>query len=167
MADAGRCLKNDSYIKAADAAATFVLTNLRRDGRLLRTHTAGEAKLNAYIEDYALLVDGLIALHQATGEARYLQEADSLTTKQIELFWDEKNGGFFFTSADHEELIAKLKDVFDGPLPSSNAVAARKDDRSEGRVRGVHHKVGRAVILLDVWRLILPSQSDVQCQFRC
>jgi uncharacterized protein YyaL (SSP411 family) len=125
LADAGRCLKNDSYTKAADAAATFVLTNLRRDGRLLRTHTAGEAKLNAYIEDYALLTDGLIALHQATGEERYLHEANSLTAKQIELFWDQKNGGFFFTSADHEELIAKLKDVFDGPLPSSNAVAAR------------------------------------------
>jgi uncharacterized protein len=125
LADAGRCLKNESYLKAADAAATFVLTNLRRDGRLLRTHTAGEAKLNAYLEDYALLVDGLIALHQATGDERYLHEADALTAKQIELFRDDKNGGFFFTSADHEELIAKRKDASDGPLPSGNAVAAR------------------------------------------
>ncbi|RIK75553.1 MAG: thioredoxin domain-containing protein [Planctomycetota bacterium] len=125
LADAGRCLKNDGYLKAADAAATFVLSNLRRDGRLLRTHTAGEAKLNAYLEDYALLVDGLIALHQATGEERYLREADALTAKQIELFWDEKNGGFYFTSADHEELIAKRKDAFDGPIPAGNAVAAR------------------------------------------
>ncbi len=124
LADAGRVLRNESYIDAAKAAATFVLTNNRRDGRLLRTHTAGEAKLNAYLEDYVLLCDGLIALHRATGDDNWLNEADSITAKQIELFWDEKNGGFFFTSADHEELIAKRKDTFDGPIPSGNAIAA-------------------------------------------
>ncbi|MEX2187132.1 MAG: thioredoxin domain-containing protein [Pirellulales bacterium] len=125
FADTGRILKNERYIDAAKAAATFVLTNLRRDGRLLRTHTAGEAKLNAYLEDYVLLVDGLIALHQATGDANWLNEADALTAKQIELFADEKDGGFFFTSADHEELIAKRKDSFDGPIPAGNATAVR------------------------------------------
>jgi hypothetical protein len=125
LADAGRVLKNEQYLDAAKAAATFVLANLRRDGRLLRTHTAGEARLNAYLEDYVLLADGLIALHQATGDANWLNEAESVTAKQIELFADEKNGGFFYTSSDHEELIAKRKDAFDGPIPAGNAVAAR------------------------------------------
>jgi uncharacterized protein YyaL (SSP411 family) len=124
LADAGRCLKNTDYMVAAERAADFVLKNLRRDGRLLRTHTAGQAKLNAYLEDYVLLVDGLVALHQATNNRRWLDAADELTRKQIELFWDDRTGGFYFTSNDHEQLIARRKDAFDGPIPAGNSVAA-------------------------------------------
>jgi uncharacterized protein YyaL (SSP411 family) len=124
LADAGRCLKNAEYTAAAGRAADFVLGNLRRDGRLLRTHTAGTAKLNAYLEDYVLLVDGLLALHQATNNRRWLDAAEELTRKQIELFWDDRTGGFYFTSNDHEQLIARRKDAFDGPIPAGNSVAA-------------------------------------------
>jgi uncharacterized protein YyaL (SSP411 family) len=124
LADAGRCLKNPQYTAAAERAADFVLNNLRRDGRLLRTYTSGQAKLNGYLEDYVLLADGLIALHAATGSRRWLDTADDLTRKQIELYWDERNGGFYFTSSDHEQLIARRKDAFDGPIPAGNSVAA-------------------------------------------
>ena len=125
FSDAGRGLKNPRYIAAATKAADFALTQLRApDGRLRRTFGQGEAKLNAYVDDYAFLVDGLIALHKATGEEKWLRAADELTAKQIELFWDERRGGCFFTSGDHESLLARAKDFTDGAEPSGNSVSA-------------------------------------------
>jgi len=125
LADAGRLLENPDYVQEAGTAAEFVLATLRTpDDRLLRTFGAGKAKLNAYLDDYAFLVDGLIALHQATGETRWLEHAEHLARKQIELFWDDARGGFFFTSSDHETLIARSKDPSDSALPSGNAVSA-------------------------------------------
>ena len=125
LADAGRILEDDSYTAAAAKAADFVLSELRTDdGRLLRTYGKGRAKLNAYLDDYAFLTEGLIALHRATGDERWLETADSLTEKQIELFWDDQAGAFFFTSHDHEALIARGKKLTDGVLPSGNAVTA-------------------------------------------
>jgi len=125
LADAGRGLKNPAYVQAAVAAAHFLLNNLRTDdGRLLRTHSQGEAKLNAYLDDYAFFVDGLIALHRATDDPQWLAAADELTAKQVELFWDDDQGGFFFTSGDHESLLARGRDPVDGVEPSGNSVSA-------------------------------------------
>ncbi len=125
FADAGRGLKIERYTEAAQRAADFTLANLRTgDGRLLRTYGQNKAKLNAYLNDYAFLVDGLIALHRATGDDKWLTAAADLTAKQIELFWDEDNGGFFFTSKDHEELLARGKTPYDGAEPSGNSVSA-------------------------------------------
>jgi uncharacterized protein YyaL (SSP411 family) len=124
FADAGRILKESKYVAAAEKSATFVLERLRdKDGRLLRSYAGGEAKLNAYLEDYAFFVNGLLALHQATGDQRWLDEAAKLTDLQIKLFADEKQGGFYFTSGDHEKLIARSKDFNDGVQPSGNTVA--------------------------------------------
>ncbi|MEX0938003.1 MAG: thioredoxin domain-containing protein [Pirellulales bacterium] len=125
LADAGRILEEPRYVAAARRAANFVLSDLRsEDGRLWRTYSQGEASLNAYLDDYAFVAQGLLALHLATGEARWLEEAQQLTDKQIELFWDEKIGGFYFTSHDHEELFARIKKWTDGALPAGNSVAA-------------------------------------------
>jgi uncharacterized protein YyaL (SSP411 family) len=124
FADAGRILKEPKYIAAAEKAATFILDKLRdKEGKLRRTYAGGTAKLNAYLEDYAFLTDGLLALHQATGNQRWLDEAEKLTAKQIDLFADEKRGGFFYTADDHEKLIARAKDYGDGVSPSGNAMA--------------------------------------------
>jgi uncharacterized protein YyaL (SSP411 family) len=125
LADAGRILKEPRYLEAASKAAEFVLTTLRQpDGRLYRTYAGGQAKLNGYLNDYAFLADGLIRLHQATGDKRWLNEADEVTQKQIELFADETGGAFFFTSKDHEELLARTKELADNALPAGNSVAA-------------------------------------------
>ena len=126
LADAGRVFQNQTYTDAAASAADFVLAKMRsQDGRLFRTHTAGKAKLNAYLDDYAFLCDGLIALHRATGDSKWLAAADQLTQLQIKLFGDEKRGGFYFTSNDHESLIARGKQPSDGAQPAGNSVAAQ------------------------------------------
>ena len=125
LADAGRFCNQPTYTALAAEAAEFVLKTLRRDdGRLLRTYTAGEAKLNAYLDDYAFLIDGLIALHQATGEQKWLQHADRLTKQQIELYGDVQRGGFFFTTMDHETLIARSKNLTDSAQPAGNSLSA-------------------------------------------
>jgi uncharacterized protein YyaL (SSP411 family) len=124
FADAGRILKNERYLQAAARAATFVLDNLQtEDGRLQRSYRNGTSQLNAYLVDYAFLVDGLIALYRATQDPRWLEAASKLTDKQIELFWDDEAGGFFFTSGDHETLIARAKKQTDSVLPSGNGIA--------------------------------------------
>lgn len=124
-ADAGRLLENPQYLEIAKSAASFALKSLRKpDGTLFRTYGGGQAKLNAYLDDYAFLVNGLIAIHQATGDAQWLAAAKELTDIQIEQFWDPTSGGFYFTSQDHQSLIARAKDPVDSALPSGNSVAA-------------------------------------------
>ena len=124
FAEAAAILERDDYAEIAKMNARFVLDNLRRDGLLLRTYKDGKAKLNGYLEDYAFLVDGLLNLFEATGEFEWFEEAQALAGKMIEEFWDEKEGGFFFTGKSHEELIGRSKDYFDNATPSGNSVAA-------------------------------------------
>jgi uncharacterized protein len=124
LADAGRYCERPEYTDFAVQAAEFLLANVRDgQGRLRRTYSQGEARLNAYLDDYAFLVDGLIALHQATGDDRWLDTADELTQAQAELFWDARVGGYFFTTSDHETLIARSKQLTDGAIPAGNSVA--------------------------------------------
>ena len=124
FADAAAILNNDDYLSIAKQNAEFLLREVQKDGRLLRTWKDGRAKLNGYIEDYANLADGLIQTFQASGELRYLEEAKRLADLMITEFWDEENGGFFFTSNDHEELIVRNKDFYDNATPSGNSAAA-------------------------------------------
>lgn len=124
FSEAGAILNRPDYTAAARRNAEFVLSNLRRDGLLLRTYKDGVAKFNAYLEDYAFLIDGLVTLFETTGEFRWLREASSLTDRMIEEFWDDQNGGFFFTGKSHENLIVRSKDYFDNATPSGNSVAA-------------------------------------------
>jgi uncharacterized protein YyaL (SSP411 family) len=129
-ATAGRLLQEPKYVATANQAADFVLQNLRtKEGRLQRTYGAAPgqqaaARLTAYLDDYAFLVHGLLALREATGEAKRLEEARSLTDRMVQWHADEKNGGFFYTSHDHEKLFARAKDHYDGAQPSGNSVAA-------------------------------------------
>ena len=124
FAEAAAVLVNQEYLQIAKENADFLLENLRSDGSLLRTWKEGRAKLNGYLEDYANLADGLIALYQVSGVIGYLDEARNLADAMITEFWDEESGGFFFTSNDHEELIVRNKDFYDNATPSGNSAAA-------------------------------------------
>ncbi len=124
FADAAAVLRSNEYLEIAVKNAEFILSQLQRDGRLLRTWKDGAAKLNGYIEDYANVADGLMELYQVSGEIRYLIEAKRLADLMIIEFWDQENGGFFFTSNDHEELIVRNKDFYDNATPSGNSVGA-------------------------------------------
>ena len=104
--------------------AGFILTELQKNGRLLRTWKDGKAKLNGYVEDYANVADGLVELFQVSGDAEYLTEAKRLADLMITEFWDAESGGFFFTSNDHEQLVVRNKDLYDNATPSGNSVAA-------------------------------------------
>jgi uncharacterized protein len=130
LATAAIALKEPKYAEAAGKAADFILTTMRtKDGRLLRTYALtaegkGEAKLNGYLDDYTYLVHGLLKLHDATGNAKWLDASKSLTDLMLKWHGDTAAGGYFFTSSDHEKLFARPKDFSDGVQPSSNAVAA-------------------------------------------
>jgi uncharacterized protein YyaL (SSP411 family) len=125
LADAGAVLGRDDYLDAARGAAEFVLSELRDEsGNLLRTYKDGRAHLNAYLEDHAFLLEALLALYEATFEQRWFEQARALAERTIERFGDPERGGFFSTSSDHEELIARRKEVGDHPIPSGNSSAA-------------------------------------------
>ncbi|HWO83288.1 MAG TPA: thioredoxin domain-containing protein [Solirubrobacterales bacterium] len=125
LADAGAVLGGEDYLDAARGCAEFVLGRLRDgDGRLLRTYKDGRAHLNAYLEDHAFLLEALLALYEASFEERWFAEARSLAETTIERFGDPERGGFYSTSSDHEELIARRKEVGDHPIPSGNSSAA-------------------------------------------
>src|ERR1700694_3324020 len=110
FAEASAILERPDYRKVAEANAEFLLKHLRRDGLLLRTCKDGEAKLNAYLEDYACLIDGLVCLYEATGEFSWLTASVELSHKMTAQFWDDDQGAFFFTGTSHEQLIVRSKD---------------------------------------------------------
>src|SRR3954454_23443148 len=124
LADAGAVLEDQRDLDAATQCADFVLTRMRdENGRLLRTWKDGEGRLNAYLEDHAYLVEALLALYEATLEVRWFDAARETADAMIARFGDDERGGFFTTSNDHEELIARRKDVGDHPIPSGNSSA--------------------------------------------
>ncbi len=126
FAQAAQVLNNPEYEKAAVNAADYLLRTMRQDdGRLYRTCGAGSApKINGYLEDYAFVVDALVTLYETTFEPRWIEEATALAKVMLDQFWDEQEGGFYFTGRDHEELIARNKDLQDGAVPSGNSMAA-------------------------------------------
>ncbi len=123
FAEAGRYLERLDYIEVATKNAEFLLRELRKDGRLLRTYKDGRAHLNGFLEDYAFLADGLLALYEATFEPRWFAEARALMDAAIPLFEDTQNGGFFDTGSDAEALISRPKDIMDNATPAGNSVA--------------------------------------------
>ena len=119
-------LGEERYLAAASKAARFILETLRKpDGELWHTYTAGVVKQDAYLDDYAFFVRGLLGLHAATGEDEWLDSARTLTDKMIQLFWDDRNGGFYYTKADAKHLIVRTKKPYDSAIPSGNAVAVK------------------------------------------
>jgi uncharacterized protein len=125
LADAGAVLGREDFLAAARDAAAFVLDRMRDpDGRLLRTFNAGEARIRAYLEDHAFLLEALLTLYEATFDERWFEAAREIADGIVEHFADPANGGFFSTADDHEELVARRKDLEDAPIPAGGSAAA-------------------------------------------
>jgi uncharacterized protein YyaL (SSP411 family) len=125
LADAGAALQEPRYLDAAVACAEFLLREMRDPaGRLLRTYNHGHAKIRAYLEDHAFLLEALIALFEATCQERWYEEALALADETIARFADPELGGFFSTAADGEPLIARRKELEDTPIPAGASSAA-------------------------------------------
>ena len=126
LAKAGAILEEPRFIDAAERAARFILSNMRSDeGGLLRIHSAGRASVEAFVEDYAALADGMISLYEATGDESWYSEARAMIDAMIDRFWDHEGGGFFTVGRGGEQLIAQRKPTQDGATPSGNSLAAR------------------------------------------
>ena len=125
LADAELALRTGESVAAARQGADFVLTQMRRDdGRLLRSWRDGQSGRPGYLDDYALMADGCLALYEATFDARWFREARSLADDLLRLFLDEERGGFFQTGSDAEPLLVRPKDLYDNAVPSGNSAAA-------------------------------------------
>jgi uncharacterized protein YyaL (SSP411 family) len=118
-------LGQDKYVKAAQHAAGFILEVLHKNDRLMRYYRNGRVVEQAFLDDYAFMVDGLLDLYEATFEIKWLAAAKQLSEQMIELFADDKYGGFFLTGKDAERLIVRTKSAYDGAIPSGNSIAAR------------------------------------------
>jgi hypothetical protein len=123
FAYAGKELNEPKYVNAAQRAANFILHTMKKNGRLIHRYRQGEAKLDAYLDDYAFLADGLLELYEATGDKQWLDETKSLIEVLFEHYQD-KEGAFFHTADDHEKLLLRTKEPYDRAIPSGNGVAA-------------------------------------------
>jgi uncharacterized protein YyaL (SSP411 family) len=124
LAKGGQVFDETGCIEAAERATEFILSNMMRgDGRLLHCFKDNESGIAANLDDYAFLIWGLIELFESNFKVEYLRRALALTDDLINYFWDEKEGGFFFTPSDGEDLIIRQKEIYGGAIPSGNAIA--------------------------------------------
>ena len=160
LADAGAVLERQDYLDAAVGCADFVLRELRDDsGRLLRTYKDGGAKLNAYLEDHAYLLEALLSLYEATFDPRWFRAARETADAMIERFADDENGGFFETSSDHERLLTRRKDLEDNPIPAGNSSAAYGLLRLAA-LTGEHEYEERAVSVFRLLHHVAPQHPQ-------
>ena len=126
LAEAARVLERADYLEAAARAGEFLLrVMIDERGRLYRTHRDGRSKLNAYLEDYANIIDALLELYQSTFDEKWFVEARRLADIALERFAADE-GGFYDTSDDHERLIVRPRNLQDNVTPSGNAMMAKQ-----------------------------------------
>jgi uncharacterized protein len=154
LAEAARRLERDDWLAAARGIAEFVLGPLSEEsGRLLRSRRDGRASGSGYLDDYANVAHGLLELHAATGELRWLLEARRLALLAVELFADEERGGFYLSPSDGDHRVPRTKDLQDTPVPSGNSMLAWVLLRLS-RIWGDDELERRAV---SVFRLVEPA----------
>ena len=162
LADAGYRLERPDWVEAARGVAEFLLGPLSRDdGRLRRAWRDGRVSGDGFLEDYADVAHGLLELHVATGELRWLHEARRLALLAVELFGDSEHGGFFLSPSDGEALVARTKPLDDNPTPSGNSMLAHVLLRL-ARIWGDDELERQAV---SVFRLVEPSLRRVPSAF--
>jgi hypothetical protein len=154
LADAGAALPEPRYLEAASGCAEFLLSRMHdHSGRLLRTYSAGEARIGAYLEDHAFLLEALILLFEVTCEERWYEAAIRLADEMIARFADPERGSFFSTAADGEALIARRKDLEDSPIPSgasSAALGLLRLAQLSGTAEYEHHALSVMRLLYDI-----------------
>ncbi|MBW6518011.1 MAG: thioredoxin domain-containing protein [ANME-2 cluster archaeon] len=124
LAKGARVFNEYEYEKAATKAADFILRTMRREERgLYHRYREGESDVPAFLDDYAFFVWGLLELYETTFDVKYLKIALELTEFQLKHFWDEENGGFFFTSDEDTEMLFRKKEFYDGAVPAGNSIA--------------------------------------------
>ena len=124
LSKAAQVFETNKYYSAAEKAACFILKNLvNKEGRLLHRFKDGESGITATADDYAFFIAGLLDLYEAGFNSEYLKTAIDLNADFIKYFWDDKNGGYYFTPSDGEKLLIRQKEIYDGAVPSGNSVA--------------------------------------------
>ena len=124
LAKGARILGEPEYTRCAIRAVDFIFGNLiNQDGYLLHRYRDGDAALTGNLDDYSFLIYGLLELYETTHQIEYLKRALKLNQLLIEHFWDDKNGGFYFTGNDEDELLIRQKEIYDGAIPSGNSLA--------------------------------------------
>ena len=123
LAKGANAFNDPAYANAAHKASDFILNNMRdKEGRLFHRNRGGLSSITAFLDDYAFFIWGLIELYQTNFDVQFLQAALELNELLIKHFWDEENGGFFFTPDDGEQLLLRHKEIYDGAIPSGNSV---------------------------------------------
>ncbi|MFX1325364.1 MAG: thioredoxin domain-containing protein [Promethearchaeota archaeon] len=116
--------QEEKYLIAAKNAVGFILSRLRdSEDKILHRYKDGISEINGFLTDYAFLIWGLIELYEASFELDYLKQAIKLHKIQIEDFWDDNIGGFYFTNEKSEKLLTRQKEIYDGAIPSGNSIA--------------------------------------------
>lgn len=147
LAKAGRVFGESRYLDATNSSLEFLLGKMRAaDGVLLHRYREGEAAIPGFLDDYAFLTWGALELYESTFEMRFLELALDWTEFTLAHFWDERDGGFHFSSSPNEELLVRKKEIYDGAIPSGNSVAMLNLLRL-ARITGNHELERRAVEL--------------------
>jgi uncharacterized protein YyaL (SSP411 family) len=123
LAKAARAFNNKEYLELAKNATGFLLDKMMlEDGRMLHRYRDGEGAIQGFLDDYSYLSWGLLELYFSTFDTDYLLESERLMKTLLEFFWDDEQGGFYFTDVQAEELLSRQMDAYDGAIPSGNSI---------------------------------------------
>ena len=167
LAKASQAFGDDKYSEAAIKSYSFIEKYLtEKDGRLIHRFRDGESGLPAHIDDYAFMINALIDLYETTFETKYLKRAVDLNEILMRDFWDDQNGGFYFTSSTSEKLIARQKDVYDGAVPSGNSVALLNLIRLSRFTSNIYFEK-KAYVIVKYFSGYVSKSPSAFCMFMC
>lgn len=167
FAKAAQAFDENIYANAAIKSYSFIEKYLiGKDGRLIHRFRDGESGLPAHIDDYSFMINALIDLYETNFEIKYLKRAIELNEILMKDFWDEKKGGFHFTSSTSEKLIARQKDVYDGAVPSGNSVALLNLLRLSRFTANIYYEK-KASVLVKYFSGFVSRSPSAFCMFMC
>jgi hypothetical protein len=165
LSKAAQVFNEKKYSEAAEKAVTFIQNNLfPQNLKLLHRFREGDAGLSAHIDDYAFLTAGLLDLYEATFKVKYMNLALLLQQIQVDNYWDNEKGGFFFTSKDGEKLLIRQKEIYDGAIPSGNSISLLNLLRL-GRITGNTEFEEKADKLIKAFSVQISSSPMAFAQF--